>query len=207
MQRLHPNAILLFWLRFLWRFEPSGRKGRASQVFLTTVKIFLYFGFLSYILFVASRLMSGGFGYSDVEEDMSIFAWMQESSANASVINLFVGFVVILCILIGFSLLRGYLYYKNYSYQIGEHGLRVRKGVFSIHEAEVPYNKIQNIDIFRGILHRLLGLSNICIQTAGYSGGSEERHPGFVSEASIDGIRVEEAERLRRELLEKRSKA
>ena len=36
----------------------------------------------------------------------------------------------------------------------------------------IPYDRIQNVDIYRGVLARLLGLSDLNIQTAGTTSGS-----------------------------------
>ncbi len=121
-----------------------------------------------------------------------------------------VAIVVVFSGLLGITFIRAYIYYRSYGYEIDHNTLRVRKGVLSIHEAAVPFEKIENVDIFRGILHRMLGLSSIYIQTAGYSESTEavfERHPGFVSEAGIDGVSVEEAEKIRHSLMQKNKPA
>ena len=68
----------------------------------------------------------------------------------------------------------------------------------------IPYDRIQNVDIYRGILARLLGLSDLNIQTAGMSaiinrygvsgGGAEGRLPALSREV---------AEQLRDELIQR----
>lgn len=209
MQRLHPNALWLFWFRSLLGIFP-GAGGRRTARFITSIMvIILYVVVISYGVSSISHLISTSLGQGDIEGEMSFSGWRQETTSKFNIPKVTGIAVVILLAFLGFTFLKAYLYYNYYRYQIGENSIRVKKGVFSLHEAEVPYDRIQNIDIFRGILHRILGLSSIYIQTAGYSETTEstlERHPGFVSEASIDGITKQEAERIRQELLNKKSK-
>jgi len=56
------------------------------------------------------------------------------------------------------------------------------------------------VDIYRGVLARLLGLSDVHIQTAGYS---MPRRSGFGSEGRLPGLGVAVAEKLRDELIDK----
>ena len=68
----------------------------------------------------------------------------------------------------------------------------------------IPYARIQNVDIHRGLLARILGLSDILIHTAGYGGiGSR----GIGSEGRLPGLDKVEAERIREELLQKARKS
>ena len=69
----------------------------------------------------------------------------------------------------------------------------------------IPYERIQNVDIHRGLIARLLGLSDLNIQTAGAStmvyrgrGGG-----GFGAEGRLPGISCEIAEQLRDELVKR----
>jgi uncharacterized membrane protein YdbT with pleckstrin-like domain len=204
MQKLHPNALWLFWIRSLLGIFPGGRK---TLKFMQPVLVMiLYVVVISYALFSLSNLTKGIFG-TEAGEESGLSAWWQQLGLKLNIPKITIIVIVIFVGFLGLTFLKAYLYYSYYRYKIGESSLMVRKGVFSIHEAEVPFEKIQNVDIFRGILHRLLGLSSIYIQTAGYSESTEEimeKHPGFVSEASIDGVSKEEAERIRQELMSKK---
>ena len=62
----------------------------------------------------------------------------------------------------------------------------------------IPYDRIQNVDIYRGIWARIFGLSDIQIQTAG---GITAGSYGAFSEGRLIGVSKEEAERLRDELI------
>lgn len=204
MQKLHPNALWLFWSRSLLGIFPGGRK--TMKFIQPILVIILYAVVISYALFSLSNLTRGITGF-EAQEGTGLSSWWQDITSKLNIPKITITIVLVFLAFLGFSFLRAYLYYSYYRYKIGESSLMVRKGVFSIHEAEVPFEKIQNVDIFRGILHRLLGLSSIYIQTAGYSESTEEiieKHPGFVSEASIDGVSKEEAERIKQEVINKK---
>jgi uncharacterized membrane protein YdbT with pleckstrin-like domain len=87
------------------------------------------------------------------------------------------------------------LAYKAYRYDLTEEGFRKECGVIYKQYINIPYNRIQNIDIHRGILSRFLGLSELRIQTAGM--GSTR------SEGILPGLSAQEAENLRNQLLKK----
>lgn len=204
MQRLHPNALWLFWIRSLLGIFPGGKK--TMKFIQPIVVIVLYVVVISYALFSLSNLTKGIMG-PEIQEEAGFSSWWQDITSKLNIPKITITIILVFFAFLSFSFLRAYLYYSYYRYKIGENSIMVRKGVFSIHEAEVPFDKIQNVDIFRGVLHRLLGLSSIYIQSAGYSESTEEileKHPGFVSEASIDGVGKEEAERIKQELINKK---
>lgn len=61
-----------------------------------------------------------------------------------------------------------FLLHKSYKFQLKENIFQKEYGVIRKHYVSIPYSRIQNIDIRRGILARFLGLSSVYIQTAGY---------------------------------------
>jgi putative membrane protein len=89
------------------------------------------------------------------------------------------------------------LTYAFYKYELVDEGFRKEQGIIWKKYVTIPYDRIQNVDIYRGLVARLLGLSDLQIQTAGgsYSGFSEGRLPGL--------SRVV-AEQLRSEVLRRR---
>lgn len=96
------------------------------------------------------------------------------------------------------------LTYHFYRYELTDAGFRKELGVIYKKYVTIPYDRIQNVDIYRGILARILGLSDLNIQTAGMSatvgrygisgGGSEGRLPALSREI---------AEQLRDELIQR----
>ena len=85
------------------------------------------------------------------------------------------------------------LSYKNYFFEIKEDEFSKESGVISKHYVSIPYDRIQNVDIYRGILERVLGLSSLKIQTAGSS--------IVGAEGILPGISTEYAEQLRKDLI------
>jgi len=70
-------------------------------------------------------------------------------------------------------------YYKRFEYELTDDTFDIRSGVFSRREREIPYGRIQNVDISRNVVQRLVGLSAVNIETAG--GGSTEAVMQYVS--------------------------
>jgi putative membrane protein len=81
-------------------------------------------------------------------------------------------------------------YYRRFEYELTDDTLDIRSGVFNRRKREIPYGRIQNVDITRNILQRLFGLSELDIETAG--GGS--------TEATLQYVTAFEAKRLQLDL-------
>jgi uncharacterized membrane protein YdbT with pleckstrin-like domain len=96
------------------------------------------------------------------------------------------------------------LTYKFFRYEFGSEQLRIEKGIIWKKYSNIPYQRIQNIDITRGIIARICGFSSINIQTAGYSMPANGR--GIHSEGYIPAVSVEEAEKIREFVIKKISK-
>ncbi|MFT4880407.1 MAG: putative membrane protein [Salinirussus sp.] len=61
-------------------------------------------------------------------------------------------------------------YVRRFSYEVTENTLDIDSGVLSRREREIPYERVQNVDISENVLQRLLGLAQVRIETAGGSG-------------------------------------
>ncbi len=92
-----------------------------------------------------------------------------------------------------------WLSWSRFRYGIIDGHLIIREGVVVRRRRAIPVARVQGIDIKADLLSRLLGLVEVTVQTAG--GGATE------PEASIVGIPLSEAERLRGELLHDRKVA
>ncbi len=77
-------------------------------------------------------------------------------------------------------------------------GFRKELGVIWKRYVTIPYDRIQNVDIYRGVIARLLGLSDLNIQTAGATFGSGR---SAFSEGRLLGLSRDIAEKLRDELI------
>ncbi|MFB6122991.1 MAG: PH domain-containing protein [Haloferacaceae archaeon] len=88
--------------------------------------------------------------------------------------------------LVGYEIAR----YRRYDYELTADTFDIRSGVFARRNREIPLRRIQNVDIRRGVVQRLLGIAAVDFETAG---GSE-------TEAAIRYVSFEEATRLRDEI-------
>ena len=102
--------------------------------------------------------------------------------------------VFVLLPLFIFSLLCLRLRYDCTWYVLTERALRIRRGLVVIQETTITYENVQNVNVRQGPLARMVGISNITVETAGGGGApagtQATTHGGF-----IEG--VEEAEALR----------
>jgi len=100
------------------------------------------------------------------------------------------------------------LTYHFYRYELLDNGFRKESGVIYKKYVTIPYDRIQNVDINRGILARLLGLSDLHIQTAGVSATvSQYGVMGGGAEGRLPAVSMEVAEQLRDELIERARKS
>ena len=90
------------------------------------------------------------------------------------------------------------LTYHFYRYELTKNGFKKEHGIIWKKYVTIPYDRIQNIDIYRGILARILGLSDLQIQTAG---GITSGSYGAFSEGRLPGLSRQTAEKLRDELV------
>ncbi|MFQ3318106.1 MAG: putative membrane protein [Natronomonas sp.] len=82
------------------------------------------------------------------------------------------------------------VYYQRFEYELTDETLDIRSGVVSRRNREIPIRRVQNVDVSRNVVHRLLGIAQINLETAG----------GSSTEASLKYVSFEEAERLQSEL-------
>jgi len=99
---------------------------------------------------------------------------------------------------IGFCYFWAKLTYRNWRYQLTENAIKIEKGVIWKKYISIPYERVQNVDIYRGVFARILGLSDLQIQTAGYSVSGKY---GSGTEGRLPGLDPQKAEQLREELV------
>jgi putative membrane protein len=81
-----------------------------------------------------------------------------------------------------------------YRYGLGPTGLVIREGLLFRNVRQIDYSRIENIDTERGVLHRLLGVAEVRVETS--TGGKPE--------ALIQVLGLPAAEELRREVFASR---
>jgi|SRR3989338_3696497 len=94
------------------------------------------------------------------------------------------------------------LAYRFWLYEFTPDQLKMETGIIWKKYSNVPYARIQNVDIQRGIIARILGFSSVHLQTAGYSAPAR----GGGSEGYIPAVSKEEAEKIREFIIKKISK-
>lgn len=152
-------------------------------------------------LFFTTQLISWGFFALIVASflDLSLGSEVDELGYETLSINWgYVALVIIVATVLAFIFSK--LTYRYYRYEMGDIVFKKEHGIIWKKYVSIPYNRIQNVDIHRGILARLLGLSDLQIQTAG---GITAGSYGALSEGRLVGISREEAEILRDQLIQK----
>ena len=99
------------------------------------------------------------------------------------------------------------LTYRFVWYELKEEGFRKEHGIIWKTYVTIPYTRIQNVDIKRGVIARILGLSDLEIQTAGASATFRRNGAwGLGAEGALPGVSREIAEELRDELIQRARK-
>ncbi|MEK6890548.1 MAG: PH domain-containing protein [Nanoarchaeota archaeon] len=86
--------------------------------------------------------------------------------------------------------------YNRWFYEFNDDGLKLERGIIWKRYSNVPYQRIQNVDVRRGIIARMFGFSSIMIQTAGYSAQ-------LSSEGYIPAVETNQAEKIRAFVMKK----
>ena len=135
-----------------------------------------------------------------------VFGWFFFSLAEVVTFG-FGWWIIIPLIVVWFLASYGWakLHYNAYKFELTEEVFKKEHGVISKKYVSIPYERIQNIDIRRGILARILGLSDLMIQTAGYAGIAQGGRYGVIGrrepEGRLPALSKERAEEIREELV------
>lgn len=156
-----------------------------------------FFGYLIGILFLAIAF-TWIFGFA-LKDPLDVIKWRVDIPW---IILFFIDYwLLVLALLTVIGYIWSHLSWRYYKYELREDGFRKEHGVIWKKYVTIPYERIQNVDIYRGLIARILGLSDLNIQTAGmsttvgsYGGASEGRLPGLLPEV---------AEQLRDELVKR----
>lgn len=74
-----------------------------------------------------------------------------------------------------------------YRYGFSERGLVIHQGLLTRNVRTIDYERIENVDIERGLLHRLLGVANVRIETS--SGGKPEAMIRVLTLRAVEAMR------------------
>lgn len=99
------------------------------------------------------------------------------------------------------------LKYKFYRYDLTDTDFRKEQGFITKRYVTIPYDRIQNVDIYRGVWSRIFGLSDLQIETAGVGGVVGRYGTTMGAEGRLLGVSKEMAEQLRDKLVLRSNKA
>lgn len=96
--------------------------------------------------------------------------------------------------------------YNHFVFSVEAEGLRIEYGIINKKHVTIPYRQIQNVNITRTLIDRMLGIGKLEIESAGSShdvkkdivGGTRSKAEGF-----LPGLTLKEAEHLHDLLLQK----
>lgn len=121
--------------------------------------------------------------------------------------SLGIGFVIAILVYILFVIVVAEIYarmsYNRYLYEITHNEIKIERGIIWKKYTSIPYERIQNIDIRRGIIARMFGFSTVDIETAGQSGFGRygvrfgRGNKRYESEGHLAAIDIVGAEKIR----------
>jgi len=129
-------------------------------------------GFLRYLKFqywlgvgvVTAGLLILGVSITVAEPLAGIAYWLIALSAGAAIA------------LIAYTAI--HLRYDTTWYVLTGRSMRIRRGIWIIHETTITYENVQNVSVNQGPLQRFFGIADVLVQTAGGGGGAQPQHPG-----------------------------
>ena len=128
--------------------------------------------------------------------------------------SLVLGLIIALVFYILFVIVVAEIYarmsYNKYLYEITHDGIKKESGIIWKKYTSIPYERVQNVDIQRGIIARIFGFSALQIETAGQSGMGQygfkfgrRGNRRYESEGYLPAIDTTEAEKIREFIMKK----
>ncbi len=83
-----------------------------------------------------------------------------------------------------------HLRYDSTWYVLSDRSMRIRRGIWTIHETTITYENIQNVSIRQGPLQRHFGIADVIVETAGggSGGGKGEGQSAMGHFGLLEGI-------------------
>jgi membrane protein YdbS with pleckstrin-like domain len=80
-----------------------------------------------------------------------------------------------------------HLRYDTTWYALSDRSMRIRRGIWVIHETTITYENIQNVTVNQGPLQRYFGISDVQVETAG-GGGAAPGQSSVGHQGSLEGV-------------------
>lgn len=92
-----------------------------------------------------------------------------------------------------------HLRYDTTWYVMTKRSLRIRRGIWIIHETTITFENVQNVTVNQGPLQRWFGIANVMIETAGGGGASQQHGQAAAWQTAHCGLieGVADAQRIR----------
>jgi membrane protein YdbS with pleckstrin-like domain len=87
-----------------------------------------------------------------------------------------------------FAYIAIHLRYDTTWYVMTERSLRIRRGIWVIHETTITFENVQNVLVRQGPIQRLFGIASVLVETAGGGGNWSQGAHGVHSLASHRGL-------------------
>lgn len=94
---------------------------------------------------------------------------------------------IVVAVAFGFSLLFRWLAWRRFTYTLGEHDIRIERGLLSRTARSIPYERIQDVSIEQKPLARLMGLAEVKFESGG--GEGEDAKLSYVSMDQANALR------------------
>ncbi len=131
---------------------------------------------------------------------VDVFNALREKIPDALMQGIIMSTVVTLLVIALVIIIIGEIYarlaYRFWLYDITEECIKIEKGIVWKKYISIPYERIQNVDINRGVIARIMGFSSIEIETAGQS-GFVQRKKRHHSEGYLPAVDIMHAEEIR----------
>lgn len=118
-----------------------------------------------------------------------ISGWATVRSLDLSPLGTILGTAGILVLVLGISFVWQFLVWENYDYYIDKDGINIEHGVLRRNKRNIPFKRVQNVDISRNAIQRLLDLARVNFETAG--GEETEAKLRFVTHGTARKIQRE----------------
>ena len=159
------------------KLHPGARwifRVRAYSLFFVPIIFLIVFGF-SFLKMLSEILFSGVF---------------------------IIAFGSMIFLLIIFGEIYSRMAYNRWFYEFTKRELKIESGIIFKKYRSIPYQRIQNAEIHRGIIARMFGFSTLEIHTAGYS-GMHSRYGRAKAEGHIPAVSIIAAEKIREFVMDK----
>jgi len=134
------------------------------------------------------RLVSNGLRIAGI----ILFSAFTSGSTNGFGLAILFGLVALgLLLTVGWE----YARFQRIDYELTSDTFDISSGVLSRREREIPFHRIQNVDIEQNVVHRALDIAEVRLETAG--GGSTEAQLQYVSRTEADRLQDVISERKR----------